>query len=153
MENAPIALFAEAALLAQQQFYVDALQKFNAFVTQYPESELADDALFNAGMCHFFTNSFEHALQIFNEVIEKYPDSTIHEFEGGNAFGKTAAKCYYAIINSYLGMAKFEDAQSIMEKLKHYTDSYEITPLGEKITYTELAEKALATYSQFNIEA
>ncbi|WDF55450.1 tetratricopeptide repeat protein [Mucilaginibacter sp. KACC 22063] len=143
--------FAEATTLALDKFYIDAAKQFEEISQSYPEHELADDAMFNAGMCYFHLNSFEHAIAVFEEVIEKYPDAQIHEFEGGNSYGKTAAKCHYAILNSYLGLSKFEDAEAQLAKLNLYPDAYELSPLGEKFSYEELGNKALQSFKKFEI--
>ena len=40
-------LFVEGISLVADEFYVDAIKKFNEIIKDYPESEIADDSLYN----------------------------------------------------------------------------------------------------------
>lgn len=144
-------LFIEALVLANGNFYVEAASKFLHIYEQSPDSDLADDALYNAGMCYFNLDLFERAIGLFELAIKNYPDADIWSYEGGHSFGKTAAKCYYAILNCYLGLANPERAKVQIEKLAAYEDSYELTALGQKITYLQLGLNALDSFKQFDI--
>ena len=118
-------LFVEAIKLTNDDFYIDGLHKFLEIVKQYPESELADDALFNAGLCHFHLKSFHAAIRIFKRVISDYPDGDIYNTSGNDReHGKTAAKCHYALINCYLGLGELPLASQELGKLTGYSDSY-----------------------------
>jgi len=145
-------MFAKAIVLANEEFYIEALNLFNKLGVEYFQDELADDALFNAGMCYFHLNLFEQAIKTFKQVIDTYPEAEIYQYEGCTSFGKTAAKCHYANLNCYLGLKQVDEALKELDKLKSYTESsYELTPLGEKISYTSLGQKALISYKQFQV--
>ncbi|MGY8923776.1 MAG: hypothetical protein ACKVJR_08605 [Flavobacteriales bacterium] len=58
--------------------------------------------------------------------------------EGGNEFGRTAAKAYYGIINCYLAMGDVIKAKSIVNYLDEYDDSYVINNVNN-ITFKELS--------------
>lgn len=151
MENdeTALAMFLDAVKLTGANLFIDALNKFIELSHQYPDSELADDALFNAGLCHFHLNSFPVAVNIFRAIIDNYPAADIYTYGNCREYGKTAAKCHYAIINCYLGMGQTENATAELKHLDRFPDSYIESGLGEKITFKELAQKAIATYSQF----
>lgn len=142
-------LFAAASRMATEQLFFDAAQHFMAIVRDYPGHELADDALCNAGLCHFHMNSFDTAIRMFRELIAAYPDATIYNDKSTGEFGRTAAKAHYSIINCYLGLNQTEDARKELAQLDQYTDSHVVTAMGETISYRELAGKAIETFEQF----
>ncbi|MDN3582836.1 tetratricopeptide repeat protein [Mucilaginibacter flavus] len=147
----PHDLFVAASRLVHEQLLFDAAQQFLYIKQTYPDDELADDALFNAGLCHFHMNSFETAIRIFREIIEQYPEATIYHDEGTNEFGRTAAKAHYSIINCYLGLNQVNQARTELAALKHYDDAYVLTGMNQKISYLDLAQKAIETFEQFNL--
>jgi outer membrane protein assembly factor BamD (BamD/ComL family) len=142
-----LALFVAAVNLADQGLFIDALYQFREIVRKYPASALADDALFNAGLCQFHLNAFEAAIGFFRTVINDYPAADIYTYGNYREYGKTAAKCHYAIINCYLGLGQTENAAGELQRLAAYPDAYTESNLGEKITFYELAQKALLHYN------
>ena len=64
-------------------------------------------------------NNFTKAIDSFEKVITEYPDGTISILDGGNEYGKTAAKCHYAIVNCYLALGNI-DAILHSEKLNDF---------------------------------
>lgn len=147
MHQEEILLFSEAQNLVKDEFYFDAIEVFSNLIKKYPDSELTDDAFFNIGLCYFQLNQFQNAITNFNKVIEEFPDATISILDGGKEFGRTSAKCYYAIINCYLGLKKFDDIQDILQKLDSYEDSYVRISENEKYTFKQLAEKSINIYN------
>ena len=92
---------------------------------------------------------FEKAIRLFERVITDYPDATISILDGGNEFGKTAAKCHYAIVNCYLALNELDNAKKELDKLKIYTASYMLVE-EKKITFYQYAERAINIYTQTN---
>ena len=101
MHEKEIQYFTEAFKLAKEKFYVDSIYKFKQLVTEFPDSDLADDSLFNIGFCYYEMNQFQKSIEILEEMVESYPDATITALENSNEFGKTAAKAYYLIVQCY----------------------------------------------------
>ena len=147
MYDKEIKLFTNGLKLAQDEFFFDAKNEFNQLVESHPDSELVDDSLYNIGLCYFSMQQFEKAIIFFKRVITDYPDATISIFDGGNEFGKTAAKCHYAIVNCYLALNKIDNAKEELDKLKTYTESY-ILVKEKKITFYQFAESSIKTYTQ-----
>ena len=147
MEEIEIACFTHALQLASTELYLDAIAEFDGLVKEFPDSDLADDALYNAGLCYFQTNQFEDAIKKYQEVIDKYPDSTISELEGGNEFGRTAAKCRYSMVNACLALGEVNKARSHAAALAGFEDTYVLVD-GNKKTYANLAEHAMNTYME-----
>lgn len=148
MHEKEIQLFTQAIQMAKDEFYLDAIKMLEQLTKEFKDSELVDDAYYNIGLCYFNMNQFERAIELFQKVIHQYPDATISILDGGNEFGKTAAKCYYAIMNCFLGMGRVELAMDVLNSLDDFPDSYIITENGDKRTFKELAENALNLYKQ-----
>lgn len=147
MHQEEIYLFNEAQNLVRDEFYFDAIEAFSNLIKKYPDSELTDDAFFNIGLCYFELNQFQNAIANFNKVIEEFPDATISILDGGKEFGRTSAKCYYAIINCYLGLKKIDEIEGVLQKLDSYNDSYVKISDQEKLTFKQLAEKSILIYN------
>lgn len=66
----------QAALeLLRQGRYPQAESAFAHFLTQYPDSELADNAQYWLGETHYVNRAFEPALEAFQLVLNRYPNS------------------------------------------------------------------------------
>jgi len=147
MHDKEIQYFTEGLHQAQQEFYLDAIGKFQVLVDEYPNSDLADDALFNIGLCYFKMKQLEQAIESFNQVIINYPDTTISSLDNANEFGKTAAKCHYGIFQCFLLIGKEEEAKNELEKLKPFNQNTYILVEGKKMSFEELAKDM---FNQFN---
>jgi tol-pal system protein YbgF len=69
--------------LADYQAAFDALKQgrydqsttlFNGFMRQYPDHELADNAMYWLGESYYVTQNYDTALQTFRDLIQRYPD-------------------------------------------------------------------------------
>jgi len=147
MHEEEIIIFTDSIRLAQDKFYVDAIHNFNELIEKFPTSDLADDAMFNVGLCYFEMSQFQKCIDIIDELIKNYPDSTISALESGNEYGKTAAKGLYLIVQCLLGLNKPEEAVNYLEKIKHFKDSY-IKQDKKEYSFYELADIAIKTYNK-----
>ena len=120
MHEKEILYFTDAFQLTHEKCYVDAIHKFQKLVDDFPESDLADDALYNIGLCYYEMNQFQKSIEVLEEMIDKYPDATITALENGNEFGKTSAKAYYLIVQCYIGLDNIKKAESYIPILKQY---------------------------------
>jgi TolA-binding protein len=146
MHAKEIQLFTKALELAKDEFYIDSLHVFQLLIKKFPDSELVDDSIFNIGLCYFNMNQFERSIEGFDSVISNHPNATISILDGGNEYGRTAAKCYLGIINCHLGLGNIDIARSFLKVLQNYTDSYILHPNGEKELFYSIAEKAIIVY-------
>jgi tol-pal system protein YbgF len=55
--------------------YADAAEQFLSFVTQYPNSEYADNAQYWLGESYYVTRNYDIALEAFQRLMSNYPDS------------------------------------------------------------------------------
>lgn len=138
--------FTEGLNLAKDEFYLDSINKFKMLIDEYPQSDLADDALYNVGLCYFKIKQFEQAIETFNQVITNYPDATISALDSGNEFGLTAAKCYYGIVSSYLAVDNLDKAESVIKELKPFNANTYIIINNEKRSYETLSNELLTKY-------
>ena len=145
MHEKEIQYFTEAFQLTQEKFFVDAIHIFQQLVDEFPESDLADDALYNIGLCYFEMNQLQKSIEVLKEMIEKYPDATITALENENEFGKTAAKAHYLIVLCYIGLNDIQEAESYIPILKEYNDTYFIKD-DQKITFAELATDSIKKF-------
>lgn len=149
MHDEEIISFTDSIQLAQNKFYVDAIHKFQGLIDKYPESDLADDAMFNIALCYYEMCQFQKSIDTIEAMIEKYPESTISALEGANEFGKTAAKGYYLIIQCYIGLSDVDKAKSYLENVKAFDSSY-IMQGEEKLTFYDLSINAIDTYNEIS---
>ncbi len=146
MHDKEIQYFTKALQQAGNEFYLEAIGEFRVLIEEFPNSELVDDALYNMGLCYFQMNQFDKAIEHYQQVIDKYPDATISVLEECNEFGKTAAKCNYAIMNCFLGQGEVDKAKQIIDMLNKYDEDSYVLVNDKKITFKELSEKALKTF-------
>ena len=147
MHEKEILYFTEAFQLAQEKCYVDAIHKFQKLVNDFPDSDLADDALYNIGLCYYEMNQFQKSIEILEEMIKKYPDATITALENGSEFGKTASKAYYLIVQCCIGLGDIQKAETYIPILEEYTNTYVVKD-SEKYSFTQLAKDAIDTYNK-----
>ncbi|MBM4380616.1 MAG: tetratricopeptide repeat protein, partial [Deltaproteobacteria bacterium] len=84
--------------LEARRDYVQAAEAYLSFVEEFPGSELADKALFNAAIDFANGKQFERSVETRKRLIQKYPKSTF------------VPACIYANADAYAGVADFEQA-------------------------------------------
>ena len=139
-------LFVEGISLIADKFYIDAIHKFNKIITNYPESEITDDSLYNIARCYFELNQFDIALEKIIELEVKFPNAKIKPSKNDNEKGRTLAKAKYLQLNCLLGLNKINEAEVIVKELEPFDDSY-LKIDGGKITFKELAKLAIKKYN------
>lgn len=138
-------LFIAGCRLVKDDFFIDAIDQFETLVRGFPESELADDAVYNIALCNFELNQFERAIERLKALIADYPDATITDVGGGNEHGRTAAKAYLLLLNCHLALGGLEKSKEILPRLDEYPDSY-VMVNGEKVPFSALGDIAIARY-------
>lgn len=146
MHEKEIIYFSEALKLAKGDFFIDAVEKFKKLIEEFPNSDLADDAMYNIALSYFNMDQFEKAIEELKLLINKYPNGTIAALDNTKEFGKTAAKAYYLIVNCYLGSGQVDKAKETLSKLGQYTDSY-VEKNGKRMTFDQLAKKSIEVYN------
>jgi outer membrane protein assembly factor BamD (BamD/ComL family) len=71
-EQVARALFEEGEEFYRQKRYAEAAARFKAAASRWPDSPLAEDALFLAGESYFFIDKYPEANDSYSRVLEKY---------------------------------------------------------------------------------
>jgi len=58
----------------KQGRYDDSTSRFNGFMRQYPDHELADNAMYWLGESYYVTQNYDTALQTFRDLVQRYPE-------------------------------------------------------------------------------
>ncbi len=94
--------------------YELAITGFRDFLSQYTESELADNAAFYLAICHQMQGRYEQAIQVFDEVLNMYPQSDM------------APSAYYKKATTQMELQKNDEAIRTLSRLiSLYPDSQE----------------------------
>ena len=90
-------LYASAYEVFKEAKYDKARMDFQAFLKQYPDTELSDNAQFWIGECYYFENKFEKAILEYEKVVKSYPEGD---------------KVPYALLKQGLSFLKLGDKSS-----------------------------------------
>jgi len=71
----PSALYASAYADFSKGNYALATQGFQEYTQKYPDTELADNAMYWIGECSFSEGSYKAAIDAFDAMLERYPKS------------------------------------------------------------------------------
>lgn len=99
--------------------YAKAADAYMTFVQDWPKSELADKALYNASIDYFNAKMLDRAIEVRKQLIQRYPKS------------QYVPKTLYALAEGYEAVADFADAADHYER---YATAYERSkgPAGKK---------------------
>lgn len=120
------AAFDRASQFQQQGKYDAARREFQAFLSRYPKSELAEDALLNIGDGYFSEKHYQDAIESYQQVIDKYPrggkvPSAL--LKQGTAFQQigdsTAARIIYErLVEKFPGTTEAQAAEKKLKQLQ-----------------------------------
>ena len=99
-----LAMYARACALYNLGRHADAIQAFNDYLAQYPESKFADEALFRVGSAHQQLEKYDLAIGAFQKLRSSYPRSSFAE----DALYQTGI-CHLLQEHSALAAAAFQD--------------------------------------------
>ena len=69
------ALYDKAFQSLKELRYADAAEEFQSFLSQYPNSEYADNAQYWLGESYYVTRNYDIALESFQGLMDRFPDS------------------------------------------------------------------------------
>lgn len=113
----PETMYNNALALYKNSDYDKAISDFNSFADQYPNNDLADNALYWAGECYYARKNYSAAIVAFKKVVTRYPEGS----KIPDAFLKTG----YA----YLAMGDKENARMFLKKV---IKNFPFSPAGSK---------------------
>ncbi len=70
----PLSDYQAAFDALKQGRYDDSTSLFNGFMRQYPDHELADNAMYWLGESYYVTQNYDTALQTFRGLVQRYPE-------------------------------------------------------------------------------
>ncbi|HBD08916.1 MAG TPA: tol-pal system protein YbgF [Syntrophobacteraceae bacterium] len=122
-QNPEKAAFDQAFDLFQKNQFGTARQQFQAFLKQYPQSTMADSALYWVGECYFSEKQYQNSIETFQQVLNRYPsgnktpNAMLKQAAAFQQIGdKTAARILYErLIDKY---PRSPQAQIAKQKLK-----------------------------------
>jgi len=96
--------------LEQRKDYARAAEAYKTFVSEFPRSEIADKALFNASIDYFNAKMLDKAIETRDRIVSQYPKS------------EYVPACTYANAEAREAVGDFEKAAESYEK---YVQGYE----------------------------
>lgn len=90
--------------LEQKKDYARAAEAYKTFVSEFPKSEIADKALFNASIDYFNAKMLDKALETRDRIISQYPKS------------EYVPACMYANAEAHEAIGDFDKAAEAYEK-------------------------------------
>lgn len=96
--------------LEAKKDFAKAAEAYIGFVNEFPKSEIADKALFNASIDYFNAKMLNKAIEVRKKIINSYPKSQF------------VPQTLYALAEGYEAIAEFEQAADFYEK---YATNYE----------------------------
>ncbi len=128
LPDQPEALYQRGRNLLLENNFTGALFAFNTFLSRYPDHDLADNAMYWEGECHYAAGSFNKAADTFKELVKRYPK--------GMKVPDALLKAGY----SYLSL---DDPNRARHFLKQVITRYPFSDAAEK------AQEKLATFDAF----
>ncbi len=72
-QNPEKAAFDSAFDLFQKNQFANARQQFQGFMKQFPQSSMADSALYWIGECYYSEKQYQNSIETFQQVLNRYP--------------------------------------------------------------------------------
>jgi len=114
------AFYRKAYALYEAGKYDESRKAFEGFVTKFPSSDLADNALFWIGECYYQQGKWVDAAKSYARVFKEYPK------------GNKVPDAYYKLGLAFWRLDKMEAAQASLQKvIDEYPKSY-VTPLAKR---------------------
>ena len=119
------AMYNDVLQLYQQGKYVEARREAKEFLSRYPKSDLADNALFLIGEAYYSEKSYKEAIESYQQLLDRYPKGNKVPsalFKQASSFQKlgdpTAAKILYErLLESYPGTPQAQLAEKESKQL------------------------------------
>jgi tetratricopeptide (TPR) repeat protein len=114
-----------------------AIDSFNAFLKEFPDSELSPSVLSNVGTLLFLQNRTDEANKVFDTLVKKYPDKM--------------ASVYYVQFMSLVDLGRFDKAADVADKMiaegaKKYTPAQFLTVGNRLLDDGKLPAAALKAF-------
>ena len=113
----PSVLYKKARNLLIEEDYISASDLFGTFIKNHPRDELADNAVYWLGECHYSLGDYKKALSVFKNLEIKYPKSE---------------KVPDALLKTGYSYLSLDDSNRAHHYLKQVLKKYPFSPAAEK---------------------
>ncbi len=113
----PNVLYAQADSSYQSSDYKTALERFDAFLAQYPTSDKAQNALFWKAKCQLNLQNYADSVKSFEELRSKYPNST---------------KVPFAMHNQAVAHSRLNQTQEAIRLMQAVIDQFPMSPVADQ---------------------
>ncbi len=113
----PSQLYQKARNLLLEGDVSNAAQLFKTFVEQHPKHNLADNAMYWLGECHYSSGQYAKAVAVFKDLVKAYPK---------------AEKVPDAILKTGYSYLSMDDINRAHHYLKFVLTKYPFSPAAEK---------------------
>ncbi len=124
-ENPEKVQYDKAMQSFQQGKFDNARKELQQFLSKYPKSEFADNALFTVGECYYAEKKYSDAIETYQQVMDRYPrgNRVPHALlKQGSAFqamgDNTAARILFErVVEKYPGTPQAQAAEKKLKQL------------------------------------
>ncbi|MDR1813937.1 MAG: tetratricopeptide repeat protein [Tannerella sp.] len=137
--SADYAVYQKGFVLGLQKDYTGKIRQMDRIVSDFPESQYLDDALYERGRTYVLLDKPQEAAQSFNSLISRYPNSTLAP-KAGVQLGllyyndnqlENSVSAYKKVISDYPGS---EEAKVAVQDLKSvYIDLNDVSSYAQYV--------------------
>jgi tol-pal system protein YbgF len=121
-ESRAVEMYNESLSLFKEERYEQAMESFKAFLGDFPESELADNAQFWTAECLMALEQYKQAILAYQDVIKRYPE------------GNKVSNAMFRQAIAFLEIDDQPSAEIVLQKLiKQFPDSSEAETARTKL--------------------
>ena len=102
--------------LSQENKHKEAYDAFDAFITQFPESKYAPDAIYGLGYSQFALKNYQSSIASQQKLLAVYPNSA------------KAPNAMYSIANSQIQLGQVNSAKKVLQNLIAKYPNAAVTP-------------------------
>lgn len=164
--------FKKAEVLSENRAYADALAIYNDYLRRFPRGNVADRALFQAGLVYMATGDYSRAKKAFRELLARFRDSGLAQkarlnlavtfykqgdYKRAVELGESVLKRAAAVsdrlqLYRLLGDAYSADGQ-FKESVRRYMDAYAIAPEAERKQILSMIKQVITSLDARDAEA
>jgi len=98
-------LFVRASAALRAESYAEATRLYAALLAEFPDSDLAEPALYNQGLCYDALGKFADAATAYSAVVERFPES------------EDVQDALFRLAGSYEALQSWDDAVGALDVL------------------------------------
>lgn len=120
VEEKDVKAFAEADALSKAAKHKEAFDAFDAFLKEFPNSQLVPDALYSLGYAQFALKNYKSSMATQQKLIDGY------------AVHPKVPEAMYNVANSQIQLGQVTNAKKTLKELIAKHPNAEVTPIAQK---------------------